>query len=300
MGQSSRRRRLVQPAVMIGATVYSFAYNIPVSLLEAYRGRKLIVRARESSELVESLAEDDLEDLLYVRLLSLDADVDALANWGFAAPVEVALDRPATDYPKLYRRAKLLDKHPVRISMPVAPGFSKAVKVAAALNFAIRLEPAQPAEEVMNELFEVLDLYLHRPSVTQPVEFFQSLMMAFYDQSAVTLWAIQEEDPALVRYITDDGVEIVSPRFAGLPGDVATFLDNFRKELLSGGGECCGCEFWEQCCGYFKWPRREFACHGVKAIFSALRDASEELRKDVEAYIAMPFPPPQGIGEARQ
>src|SRR5262245_25691823 len=54
-------------------TMYSIAYNIPVSLLEAYRGRQLIVRARESSELVNALTEDDLEDLLYVRLLSIDA-----------------------------------------------------------------------------------------------------------------------------------------------------------------------------------------------------------------------------------
>jgi len=264
--------------------MHPIAYNIPVSMVEAYRGRRLIVRARESSELVESLAEGDLEDLLYVRLLSLDADVDELAIWGFGAPVEIALDRPATDFPKLYRHAKLLDKHPVRVSMPITPGFGKAIKVAAALNFAIRLEPAQPAPEVMDELFEVLDFFLRRPSVTKPVEFFRSLLMAFYDQDAITLWDIQEENPALVRYVTDDGVEIVSPRFARTAGAIASSLDDFQNGLLAERGDCWRCEFWEQCGGYFKWPRRDFDCGGVKEIFGALREAADELRRDVAAY----------------
>lgn len=261
----------------------AIAYNIPVSLVEAYRGRKMIVRARDSSELAGALSERDFGDLLYVQLLSLTADVDALVNWGFAVPVDVAMRDPATDYPKLYRHARLLDKHPVRVSMPVAPGFSKAVRIAAALNFAVRLEPEQPPPEVIEELIDVLDFALHHPWVAQPVEYFHSALLAFYDQQATTLWAIQEEDPALVRYVTDDGVETISPRLAGMlttPGDPASFVDKFRNGLLAERSECCGCEFWERCGGYFKWPRREFACDGVKAIFQTLREAAGDLRKD--------------------
>jgi hypothetical protein len=78
----------------IAPTMHSIVYNIPASLVEAYRGRKLIVRARGSSGLVESLAESDFEDLLYVRLLSFDADIDSPANWGLGAPVEVADPKP--------------------------------------------------------------------------------------------------------------------------------------------------------------------------------------------------------------
>jgi len=264
----------------------TIAYNIPVSLVGAYRGRKMIVRARDSSELVGALSERDLGDLLYVRLLSLTADVEALGNWGFAVPIDIAMGDPATDYSALYRHARLLDNHPVRISVPVAPGFSKAVRLAAALNFAVRLEPAQPAPEVIEELFEVLDFALHHPWVAQPVEYFHSALLAFYDQQAITLWAIQEEDPTLVRYVTDDGVETISPRFAGMkttPGDLASFVDKFRNGLLAERSECCGCEFWERCGGYFKWPRREFACDGVKAVFHTLREAAGDLRKDTSA-----------------
>lgn len=262
----------------------SITYNIPVSLVEVYRGRKMIVRARDSSELVEALSESDFDNLLYVQLLSPDADVDALADWAFGAPVDVALSQPAAEFPKLYRYAKLLDKHPVRISMSVAPGFSKAVKVATALNFAIKLELAQPAMEAMEELFDVLDFFLHHPSVAQPVEYFHSALLSFYGQQAVTMWAIQEEDPAQVRYVTDDGVETISPRFAGAAsGDLASFVAGFQRALLIGGSECRECEFWERCGGYFKWPRREFDCGGVKAIFQILREAAGELREDVEA-----------------
>jgi hypothetical protein len=261
----------------------SIAYNIPVSLVEVYRGRKIIVRARDSSDLVEALSEHDFDNLLYAQLLSLDADVDALADWGVGAPLDVALGEPATEFPKLYRHAKLLDKHPVRVSMPVTPGFSKAVKVATALNFSIRLEPAQPAPEVMEELFDVLDFFLHHPSVTQPVEYFHSALMSFYAQQAITMWAIQEEDPTQVRYVTDDGVETISPRFAGAAsGDLASFVAGFQRALLTGESECRECEFWERCGGYFKWPRREFDCGGVKAIFQTLREAASELREDVE------------------
>ena len=261
----------------------SIAYNIPVSLVEAYRGRKMIVRAWDSLELVEALSERDFDNLLYVQLLSLTADVDALADWGFGAPVDITLREPATEFPKLYRHAKLLDKHPVRVSMPVARGFSAAVKVAAALNFAVRLEPAQPAPEMMEELFGVLDFFLHHPSVTQPVEYFHSALLTFYDQQSVMLWAIQEEDPTLVRYVTDDGVEIISPRFAGSPppGDTASFLDEFQRVLLAERGQCYGCEFFENCGGYFKWPRRDYDCAGVKIVFRTLKEAAGELRRDL-------------------
>jgi hypothetical protein len=262
----------------------SIAYNIPASLVEAYRGRKMIVRAQESSELVAALSERDFDNLLYVRLLSLNADVDALANWGFGAPVDITLSEPAAEFPKLYRHAKLLDKHPVRVSMPVTPGFSQAARVAAALNFAVRLEPAQPAPEVMAELFDVLDFFLHHPSVTRPMEYFHSALLAFYDQQSVTLWAIQEEDPAVVRYVTDDGVEIVSPRFAGAPppGDIASFLDEFQRALLAERGQCYGCEFFENCGGYFKWPRRDYDCAGVKIVFRTLKEAAGELKRDLK------------------
>ena len=51
-------------------------------------------------------------------------------------------------------------------------------------------------------------------------------------------------------------------------------------------GECCECEFFAHCGGYFKWPRKDYDCSGVKTLFRTLRDASAALRHDLNAFTA--------------
>lgn len=267
-------------------TMSPIVYNIPLALIEAYRGRPVIIRSNSSSELIGVLGKDDLENILYVRLLSLSADVDALADWGVGVAVDLTMSDPDKEFATLYNFAKLLDKHPVRVSIPVIPGFSKAVKVAASLNFAVKLSVGQPAQDVIEELYEVLQFFLHQPAVSQPVEFFQSTLQTFLNQDAATLWAIQEEDPARFRYVTDDGVETIAPRFAGaqITGDPGSFVGEFKTALLAEHAECEGCAFLEHCQGFFKWPRRDYSCDGVKTILGALQEAADELKKDLSAF----------------
>ena len=119
-------------------------YNIPVHLVPAYRGREVLVRSQDPAELVQALPDSDIEKLVSVQLLSLTADVDALADWGYGVPVELIMLSPDTEFSLLYRHAKLLDKHPVRVSIPALPGLFKAVKVASALRFPVKLEVGQP------------------------------------------------------------------------------------------------------------------------------------------------------------
>lgn len=264
-------------------------YDIPLYLVAAYKGRPIIVRTSYPAELAKVLTEEEMKNLIGVRLLSLNADVDALANWGYSVPVELAMVEPSTEYSLLYRHAKLLDKHPVRVSIPVTEGFGKAVKLATSLQFAVKLELSQPIPRAVEEMRTVLDFYLHQSSVSQPVEFFHSALMAFYHNQPLTLWAIQEEDPALLRFVTDEGVETIA-RSNGdmyrLTYDLDNFMANFRDELLVARGECQGCEFFENCMGYFKWPRRSFSCEGVKRVLSTLKQAARELHQDLET--AMP------------
>ncbi|MCB1778186.1 MAG: hypothetical protein KDI50_12200, partial [Candidatus Competibacteraceae bacterium] len=52
---------------------------------------------------------------------------------------------------------------------------------------------------------------------------------------------------------------------------------------LATHNECRNCEFLRHCGGYFKWPRRDYDCVGVKQLFSELRNAAIELRNDLEA-----------------
>jgi hypothetical protein len=193
--------------------------------------------------------------------------------------VDVVMRSPLSEFMRLYRYAKLLENHPVRITVPVVAGFGSAVKVALALNFAVKLEVSkQPGPDLIEELHEVLNLYLYRPTVSQPVEFFHTLFLAFYKGGPASLWEIQEDDPARFRYVKDDGEE-VAPR-----GGAGAAL--YRRELLAEGGECAGCEFYAYCGGYFKWPEKAYDCAGVRSLLGVLGDAAGELRGDMEAYAA--------------
>jgi hypothetical protein len=160
------------------------------------------------------------------------------------------------------------------------------VKLALSLDFAVKLELSQPEPAAMEELLQVAGLYLHQSTVSQPVEYIHSMFLSFYHGDPVTLWTVQEEDPALVRYVTDQGAETLSPRFAGvdLKYGVASFIQAFTEELLSDKQECSDCGFFEHCRGYFKWPKKDYRCDGVKILFQGLKEAAAELRKDLASF----------------
>jgi hypothetical protein len=269
----------------------TIVYHIPVSLVTAYRGRRVIVRAHDPTTLAKALPESEHERLVGVQLLSLTTDADALADWGYAVPVELTMRRPETEFPLLYRHAKLLDKHPLRVAIPVVPGFSKAVKIATALQFAVKLEVGQPDSATVEELRTVLAFYLHHSSVSQPIEYFHSTLLSFYHRDPVTLWDMQEEDPASLRYVTDDGQETIARRFvsgnvSAVTGSLNTFLTDLKAIVLAEQSECSHCEFFANCGGYFKWPHKEYACDGVKTLFRTLREAAGEVAHDLTAFLA--------------
>jgi hypothetical protein len=243
----------------------TIVYHVPLHLAAAYAGRKVIVRAPDSAQLVMTLSESARENLVGVQLLSLTADVDALADWAYGLPLELAMLYPAEEFPLLYRHAKLLDKHPIRVSIPVTSGFSKAVQVACSLQYSVKLELHQPTPAAIDELRGVLAFYLHQSSVAH----------------------INEEDPAHLRYITDDGRETIVRRLVSesVAGDLNSFVARLEVELLAEGGECAGCEFFKNCGGYFKWPHRDFSCDGVKLVFRALQDAAGELEHDLAGFL---------------
>jgi hypothetical protein len=263
-------------------------YNIPAHLFDSYRGRKVIVRSDNPSELVVYLSQANLKDVLYAQLTSPNVDPDPLMTWASALPLDVLVRNPTVEYPFLYNFSKLLDKHPVRISISVTTGFLKAVRLALALGFSVKLEVGQPAASLIAELAEVLDLYLHRSEVSQPVEYFHSAFLSFFNREQFpNLWFVQEEDPEQFRFISNEGVETVSPRFGEIDWkELKPILA--AQSTLSEKTECDGCEFLETCGGYFKWPNKEFECEGVKTLFSRLSLAAEELRNDLASFRMSP------------
>jgi len=270
----------------------SVTYNIPVHLFDSYQGRKVIVRSDSSDELVIYLSRGNLENVLYAQLTSLkvELDLDPLVSWACALPIDVVVRNPAAEYPLLYHFSKLLDRHPVRISIPVKRGFVKAVRLALALGFSVKLEVGQPDASLIAEMAEVLDLYMRCSEVSQPVEYFHSTFLSFFNhQQSPNLWIVQEEDPEHFRFITNEGVETVSPRFGEIDlRELKLIVGAQQTGSRLSKTECDGCEFLETCGGYFKWPNQEFDCEGIKTLFSRLNLAAEELRNDLASFQELP------------
>jgi len=263
----------------------SIVYQIPLLHLPHHRGRRLVVRCDDPRKLVERLGAEDLDSLAYVQLDSLPSDADVLVHWAEGLGIELVLERPADEFARLYHYAKLLDNHPVRVSVPVQMGFEKAVKLASSLQFAVRLQVGQPTANLIESLAQLLDNYLHRPTVAQPIEYFHSVLLGLCHGESFDLWAIQEEDPALVRYVDDRGEERLPGKLAGVeagPG-AAGFVERWASHLLGAGAECAECPFFAPCRGYFKWPRPDYDCAGVRDLFRTLEQAADALRADLAA-----------------
>ncbi|HKE57464.1 MAG TPA: hypothetical protein VKB46_12200 [Pyrinomonadaceae bacterium] len=261
----------------------TLVYNIPAKQIDAYGGHNVIVRSTEPAELVYSIWRADPKAIKFIQLLSTPADSSVLEGVAEALPVEIVLKNPAAEYVQLYNYTNLIDTHPVRVAIPVLPGFSKAAKLAVSLNFAVKLELQQPDSLLIEELAAVLDLYLHRSSVRQAIEPFHTLLLSFYRQEPVSLWEVAEEDPALLRYITDDGEETICKRSSGekLDHQLGGFVPRFGEELISERAECHDCEFFNRCGGYFKWPDKNYKCDGVKRLFRTLQTAAAEIHQDL-------------------
>lgn len=269
----------------------SLIYNIPAPLFGAYLGRRVIVRSHNPAELAGCISQLNPDDVLYGQLLSLDVDVTPLTNWEQSVPLDLVMRQPADEFPLLYRFSQLLDKHQIRVSIPVTTGFAHAVRLALALQFSVKLEVAQPDRDLIDELNKVLDLYLHRSTVSQPVEFFHSIFLSFFHQEPSSLWFIQEEDPEQTRFVSDQGEESLSQRLNGLPFPNHNELRPVEQQLGGEKSECDDCEFFDRCGGYFKWPNKDYSCDGVKTLFGTIRAAAAELRADLNRMpVAMGAP----------
>jgi hypothetical protein len=261
-------------------------YNLPLDRLPSGSMEQIIIRTHEPAALSTTLTSEDLERVVAVQLLSLQADSEPLNACAPGLPVELVMADPAAEFPLLYRHTPLLEQHPVRVVIPAQPGFYKAVKTAVALDFPVRLDVGQPDPALIEELAAVLKFYLHQSTVAQPIEYFQGALLGFYHQEPAPLWAILDENPQWLRFIADDGAESLYGRLAGagikeLAPEVE--LDVWIEQALATHEECRNCAFLRHCGGYFKWPRRDYDCAGVKRLFGELRDAAAELRRDLEA-----------------
>lgn len=266
----------------------SLIYSIPASIVGAYRGRALIVRSDNPAKIRENIATQDLERINYLQLLTPGADLSPLMHWGETVPIDLVVQAPEEDFPRLYQWSQLLGTHPVRVTVPVVPGFSKVVKLAISLNFAVKLDVCQPSPPLVEEMLLMLHTYLHKTTVAQPIEFFHSLFLSFYRKEPLTLWAIQDEDPAYVRYVSENGEETLARRFTGPKprGDIASFVHNLKNELEKEGTGCSCCRYFERCVGYFRFCGSEYRCKDLIAVFETLEQAALQLQEDLASLLS--------------
>jgi hypothetical protein len=166
---------------------------------------------------------------------------------------------------------------------------TKAVKVAQALNFSVKLEVGQPEATLFDELLALAEYYLRGSTVSRPIEPFHSLFLSFFSGNATNLWGLQGEDPAVDRYMTDDGKVAFSKRLVSL-GIPENQFEGFLEEFMSAcrdDAECSACDFFDRCEGYFKVPDKNYQCEHVKQLFALLKEAAMELRRDEARFVEL-------------
>ena len=192
-------------------------YNIPAAMANSYTDHNLILRSKDPEELVRVASQTDQEAIVRLDVLGLQADAAPLTGIAPAIPIEIVQMGEIQELGALYAFQDLGKSHSVSINIEAVPGFHKAVKVAVSLGYGVSLEVTGPEPALIDEMKTSLEFYLHNSMVDRPVEFFHSLLIAFYDESPRTIWNIQFEDPEYDRYVTDTGELVLSSRLKDLP-----------------------------------------------------------------------------------
>ncbi len=259
-------------------------YNIPASLVNSFRDKKVVVRSKNAAELVDSLAEVARDQLIYLQLLSL---VDPAPLSKLSEPVQLDLVMQGdSEFSHLYRFAELGKSHPIRVTVPLSQGCARTVKLAISLDFRVKLRLTLLDDTLVDELTGILEYYLHHRTASQPIEFFHSVLMAFYLKQVVTVWDIQEENPSRFRYVSESGrIEFPRPLLTDYgPADGNCFLDDYKMQLFLEQGDCSACLYFSVCLGYFKIPDKNFDCRGVKKLFQMIKDACTELENSLRDF----------------
>lgn len=264
-------------------------YNIPAASLSSYRDKVVSIRSNEGRKLTEAFSKMPRQQLWSLQVLSVDCDTDGLLHLSDSVPIELVVDDPATEAAGLYRFSEFIQKHPVRVTVKVAPGMTKAVKIAQALNFNVKLDIDQPNASQVDELLALAGYYVRGSTVGSSIEPFESLFLSFCREKPMSLWNLQEEDPKVDRYVSDDGTVALSKRLAALAipeNQFASFLEQ-SASVCRVDDECSGCDFFSRCQSFFKLPDKSYRCDHVKRIFVLLNEAAMELKHDEERYIEL-------------
>ncbi len=258
---------------------------LPSALAETAGAEPFVVIVRSPEELSRWLGVS-LPGLQWLQVEGMLGDSDAwmeAAHSDSEISFDLILANPALEFSDLYKAADTSALRDVRVTVHARPGLIKALRLAAALRLPVRILPGQPSADILAELKEALDFYLHEPAVEAPVEFFHSLLAGSQGVDSGSLWMILEEDPAaFLQYDSEGGILLPRAGGFGSAGSLPTeFVEDLLKSLLAEGAECTTCPWQQSCRGYFKWPDRSYSCEGIKELFSGIEAAADEMARDV-------------------
>jgi hypothetical protein len=233
-----------------------------------------VVVARNALELCRWLvAESSSLQWIQVENLLDEPEVWATAaRKGNDAALDIIVADPATQYASIYRLVDVRNVRPVRVTIPVVAGFLKSLRLAVSVQLPVRLLPGQPGPEVIAELEEALEYYLHDPMVEVPVEFFHSMLALAKGGSGPDLWVATEQDPDVFAL-----PDWSSPKEMG-------FVDRHVTQLEAAGAECSSCPWKIVCRGFFNVPDPEYSCAGIITLFDRIGQAGAEMKKDLAAF----------------
>jgi hypothetical protein len=268
---------------------YPVVRILPSALAKTQGDEPFVAIVRSREELCQWLG-NPLPGLGWLQVEGILGDSDAwieAAHSGSDVSLDLILADPSSEFPELYKLVDVSALHDVRVTIHARPGLLKAVKLAAALRFPIRVLPGQPKADVLAELRQALDFYLHDPAVEAPVEFFHSWIAGTRGAEVGSLWMILEEDPAgYLQYDTFGQTKLPPSGSVGSAQNLpAEFVENHLKSLLEQGAECATCPWQQSCRGYFKWPDSAYSCQGVKDLFSAIQGAADEMARDLTSCV---------------
>ena len=271
--------------------------SVPVHLVEQFRGHRMVVRSDDPRSFPNCLEGDCRQRIEYLQLTDLEAEPSPLVKWECVFPIDLVMTVPAREFSRLYAFSSLLDRGPVRVSIPVADGMENAVKLAASLHFSVRIIPGQPDRDEVTQLIRLMDFYLKNPIIAEPIEFFHSLFFAVVKGEAATLWEILEKDPTRYRFVTDEGrIDDSLPCPISLPissadtgaelkADTMKAAYLQRQEGVHWYTACIECTYFRWCRGFFKYPASDYSCTTVFPLFDHLFAGAAELKQDLSAKI---------------
>ena len=255
-------------------------HNAPVGWALAHPAGLVIVRATTAGDVVA------VSGLHPGRIVSIEAALHlAGAGWPEGVPLDVVLEDPAREAAGLYALNPLARQRPVRVTIPGRPGIARAARVAMALRFPVRLLALQPSPELLAELDDILEVYLHGAQTAAPVEFLQSALAWWLHGDTPPAWIALELDPDWFPRVDGEATETRAwPPPPAEPGFVRARL----ASLVEAGAECATCRFREWCQGFFKWPDPAYRCDGgMIPLLARIEDSAAQLSRDLDEARAL-------------